>query len=565
MTPTRPARQPPPFEVVLVVFVLLFAVLVEQTAMTRRFNFDEFQVMYASRLLTEGRGMYGDATAGSYPVDTHFPLANILVSFVIAAFGKASLTILAARQMIVLLLFGTVFYTAKTAALLRDRTAALLAAALCLSCVVFVDTGIEIRHDVFNMFFNTMAAYWAVKHVREDRTVPLLLSALFVGLAVASTQKAAVWSAGIVLGTLYHRARSRRLKAFGGAVAAYAILPLSAVAASVAYLLATTGDTPASFWEWGVLSALGAMSGSVANATYPFLYSKAYMIGLFFPDNAPFYLAALCATGWACTRLFKGEEGGIGIPVVWAAAGLYFYLTSPRPFFQSFVPTVPALAVLTAVFLMRCRKAWTDALRWRGPVFEALLILLLLPYPAWRIVDNILHHPDKTRQMDTIAFCLQNLEPEDRVFSFTQQQIFFDSVLHMNDTSCGPTIFELEPACVRQEMIRQRCKIVIADRRTDKVVEAVREELFDHYISPNIGHVLVAGFALPPGEEVEREVWVAGDYYCPVPEIRIDGDPMDGSAVVLEQRRYRFRNPTDRVVFFTFMFDRERFPGNYRL
>ena len=69
-----------------------------------------------------------------------------------------------------------------------------------MSTIVFVDKGIEIRHDVFNMAFKTIGSYWGLKYLKENKRHFGWLSGLFLGLALASTQKAVVWNIGISVG-----------------------------------------------------------------------------------------------------------------------------------------------------------------------------------------------------------------------------------------------------------------------------------------------------------------------------------------------------------------------------
>ena len=50
------------------------------------------------------------------------------------------------------------------------------------------------------MTFNTVGAYWGLKYLKERKLHFIWLSGLFLGLALASTQKAAIWNLGIIFG-----------------------------------------------------------------------------------------------------------------------------------------------------------------------------------------------------------------------------------------------------------------------------------------------------------------------------------------------------------------------------
>ena len=165
----------------------------------------------------------------------------------------------------------------------------------------------------------------------------------------------------------------------------------------------------------------------------------------------------------------------------------------------------------------------------------------------------------KLEQMENISFCLANLKPDDKVLCFSQQQIFFDPVLGFYEDECGESIYELDAKCFERKMIRQKCKVVINDRRTRCLSRTIQEKLKNHFFLANVGNILVPGFLVAPKSIVEKEIWVPGPYYSPTREMTIDGKSIEDNVIDLEQKTYSFENPTPRSVVLLYIFDRESF------
>ena len=62
------------FEWILIGFICLLSISYVLISGKRSFNFDEFQVLYASAALLKGKALYADR------IGVHFPLVNILYS-----------------------------------------------------------------------------------------------------------------------------------------------------------------------------------------------------------------------------------------------------------------------------------------------------------------------------------------------------------------------------------------------------------------------------------------------------------------------------------------------------
>ena len=108
-------------------------------------------------------------------------------------------------------------------------------------------------------------------------------------------------------------------------------------------------------------------------------------------------------------------------------------------------------------------------------------------------------------------------------------------------------------------MVRKRCKVVINDHRTRFLKKEVKEKIRDHFIYTGIGDILTPGFLLKPKSSMEREVWVAGSYYCPIGGIKVSGERVREMLIDLGQGKYRFENPTSQLVMLVYIFNKEKF------
>ena len=175
---------------VLAANLAAFAWMSEQ----RYFDYDEFQVLYASNSMLHGKALYADQ------VGTHFPLTNFLIATVIEATGATASSVVVARRLVLVFSVFTLFMVYKTGTALGNREVGLVAAALTATCSVFFDKAMEIRHDVFSTGFLVGAIYLFVRFHASRKLLWLCLSGVCAGLALAATQKAIVSLTGIGLG-----------------------------------------------------------------------------------------------------------------------------------------------------------------------------------------------------------------------------------------------------------------------------------------------------------------------------------------------------------------------------
>jgi hypothetical protein len=536
----------------IVLSIAFLSVMIVRLSLIRFFNFDEFQVLYASAALVRGKALYSDQ------IGCHFPLVNILLSLLVKVLGLKTSTVVLIRYLMLLLLVATLLFVFKISGSIWGKNAGLLAVALTMTSLVFLDKGIEIRHDTFNMTFNTVGAYWGFRYLKVRKSRFIWLSSLFLGLALASTQKAAIWNLGIIFGLLLYTFREMGIQQTGKVLAIYAGSIMLPLLISYFYLFMTTSEHMSAVLDVSLIDAIGNLSPEKANAVYPFPYTKADIYKGLLYNNGCLYLLAIIGICSFFAARHKWENINLPI-VVWAGIGILFYLVISRPFHQSLLPTIPALGILVACFLTNLSKR-VRFLFWAKRLFlEALALVLLLVWPSYLIAQKSFATPSMKSQLENIAFCVEHLEPQDKVLCFSQQQVYFDPVLRLKGNKCGNTIYVFDSECFEREMIRKGCKVVINDHRTRCLPKEVKEKIREHFLYMGIGDILIPGFLVRPKSSIERQVWVAGSYYCPTLGIRVSGERIRERLIDLDQGTYRFENLTSQPVILVYIFNKEKF------
>lgn len=538
-------------DLIIVGFVIFMAYMYINISSIRSFNFDEFQVLfYAGASLARGKALYADQ------ISSHFPFFNIVISFLVRLSGFQSTTILMARYFILLTNLVALFFIYKIGELLWDKRAGLLAVSLVLCSIVFLRKGIEIRHDVFNMTFNIIGAYYSLLYLKEKRFPYILISGLFLGLALASTQKAVVWIAGIIVGIslyLLRRRSYKRLLKVG--LIYFAIIPVPLIA-SLFYLVIANHESLYQFLTHTVINVIVAYAPHTEEI-YPFPYNRYGLFKELIFQNHLLYALSIGSILATIILWFRTNTDRI-VVAVWALTGVLFYVTAKRPFFQTFLPSVPPLSILAAGLLSDMFKDLKDLNLNKRTGIGLTAVFLLFAWPLWLACGQIPEGSKMRRQIANISFCLENLKEDDRVLCFTQNQIFFDPVLKIGNEECGKRIYDYDATCFEKRMIGQQCKVIINDYRTRLLNKEVKKKIKENYLPIKTGDILIPGFKIPPEESLSKKIWIEGDYYSPTTSLEIDGKKITDKLVHLHQREYIFRNTSGRPVFLVYIFDKEK-------
>ena len=535
------------FEWTLIGFVILTSILYILISGKRDFNFDEFQVLYASAALLRGKALYADR------IGVHFPLVNILYSILIYLGGFKAVVMLAGRYFIFCINGITLCYVYRIGCFLWNGKTGIMAVILTLVTVTFMQKGIEIRHDVFNTMFNVVGAYYALRYLNREKYLYLLLSGLFCGLAVASTQKAMFWSVGIISGVIFHFLRIKSYKRILRAVLTYTVMILLPLIVCVIYLVLVNNESLVSFYKHSLMDIIIGFSPHTQTA-YSFPHSRYGLLKILFSQNPLFYAIGIGGIVWlGVFWIRKGSEKIVLIS--WTTIGLLFYLSVKRPFYQSFLPTIPPLAIVASCFLAWIGEKVKDAQSYKKWVGGMLCTFFLFIWPFY-FISKVAYGPvTMDRQIDNVDFCLDVLKEGEKVMCLTQNQIFFDPVLTIEEKDCGKNLFYWDDKCFEKKMIKEQCKIVIYDYRTSLLNERIQNTIKDNYVYTKIGEVLIPGFKIPPKKFIEKNIWIDGHYYSPNSSLIIEGKKFNGNFVRLEQKRYTIHNLSDKESVLIYVFN----------
>jgi hypothetical protein len=531
-------------------FIFYMAFAYVRISGNRYFSFDEFDILYAGASLFRGKTLYADQ------IEPHFPLFNLFIAHIVALFGFKTATILIARYLMLLTNVIGVLFVYKIGVIIWDKRTGLLAACLTLSSLIFLNRGIEIRHDVFNMTFNVIGAYYGLRYIKQKRYSSIILSGIFLGIALASTQKAVVWNVGIIVGLLLYYLRGKSYKMIWKINLCYLLTLLIALAMSLFYLAVRHNDNIYMFFDYAVVKQF-IFYAPYTQEVYPFPYNRFDLFKDLIFQNHLQYALAIGGGVAIITTWFRSNTERI-IVAVWALTGVLFYVTAKRPFSQTFLPSVPPLAILASGLLADTYKDFKGLLITKKIGIGITTIFLLFIWPLCLINSQLLKDPTMMRQMANVSFCLNNLKEDEKVLCFTQNQIFFDPVFKINWERGGKPIWEYGADWFEERMIGEQCKVIINDYRTRLLNKEVKEKIKLNYLAAETGDILVPGFVIGPRELCTRKVWIAGDYYSPTRSLEVDGEKMTNNLIHLAQKEYTFHNITDRYVTVVYIFDKAR-------
>lgn len=532
----------------------------------RYFDYDEFQVLYASNSMLQGKALYTDQ------VGTHFPLTNFLIAAAIEGAGATVSAVVTARRLVLAFSLLTLWMVYKTGAALRSREVGLIAAALTATCAVFFDKAMEIRHDVFSTGFLVAATYLFVRFHASRKILWLCLSGACAGLALAATQKAIVSITGIGLGIAVVSFSSRGRSESVRVVATFGGFLLVSLVLVFCVLIAAGNETPGSIIENAVLKQAGYLASGAANPELAFNESRLSMWSRLLTKNPLLYPLAIGALLVFLIRDF-GSYRAQHVVVFWGAVGLAFYLTMKRPFFQSLLPTLPALALSVALLLDES-KGFRLGKRAVGFAAYCLLLLALLGWPS-AVIAKLVQRTERAsrtpvqpftrslsnqNELASLRFCVDHARPGEKVICFTQQQIFFDPLLSYRKNECGQSVRSIDSDCLFEKIRQNQSRILIYDYRTRALPKKTQEALQGSFQRTGFGDIYVPGFVLEPAASVEKEVLISGTYKIGVEvaqfgtyragreSVAVDGRLLKEPEVVLDAGVHRFENRTSQRV-----------------
>lgn len=531
----------------LVTTIIIMTIIYGWYGNNRAFNFDEFQVMYEGASILKGKRLYTDK------IGNHFPLVSIIISQFIKIIGVKTNTILLARYFILFLNVITLIYIYKILKIISAKIVGLFACLLILLSPIFLDKGIEIRHDIFNTLFNIIGGYYAILYIKREKFRYLILSSLFCGFALACTQKAIIWSFGIIIGLFLIKIKNENTLRTLKYIMGYIVIMITPILLSVLYLIVFNRENITVFVNNAIINA-GIAYLTFTKELYPFPYPKKKILLDLFLQNPGFYVFYIISLIFFIYKFFYKNKKENLIIVLWSLTGLVFYLIIKRPFKQTFLPTIPVISIIISSFIYDLRtKYWKADNKYYKLIYVTIIILITL-WPFFILYNRIKQLEPMKNQIDNLNYCISNLKPQDKVFSLELNQIFFEPVLSINNQDCG-RIFQLwNSECFKKKMIEAQCKVIIYGYRETLLNKEIKNMIFNHYIYTKTGFILIPGFRLKPNKRTIQDIWIKGYYYTPTKSILINGKPIDNNIVFFNIGNYEIENKSNRIVTFVFLF-----------
>jgi hypothetical protein len=507
-----------------------------------------------------GKAIYKDQ------IGAHFPFIELFFASITKLFGFKTTVLIIARIIIYLILISTIFFIYSIGKIIRNTETGILAVALSIASLTFVDKGIEIRHDVFNMFFNTAGVFFILKYCKENRPGFLVIAGLLNGLALASTQKSIMWIIGIYIGVSLFLMTKKGLIEWLKFSAVYAACLFIPLASCVSFEIYKFHDSFNALISRTIFNLTGYLNPAVKDQ-YPFLYSKWTIWKYLLISNGLLYVSSIVAAFYYLCMKRKELKHELVI-FSWFFTGLLFYLFMRRPFLQSFLPTIPIFGLISAIYLTDLSNRFKPYISNKKHLIYPLVVLLFLAWPSFSVVRQAYYthqslqctapisskFRNNKKQFENVSFCLHHLQKHDKVLCFTQQQVFFDPLLDFENNKCAATIHEIDEDCIITLMKKEQCKVIIFDERTRILKNEIQKILLSHYLFTGSGEVFVPGLTVQPKQKTDFEIWISGNYSLSSAEVNIDGNYLTTKRIYLEKGNHTFNNLSEKkiVIFYAF-------------
>ena len=494
--------------------------------------------------------------------DAHTPLLNFLSTFVIFLTGKTSNVLLYMRVIVFGIICLTLLYIFKISYYLKSKEVGLFAVLLCITSFPFVGKAFEIRHDVLNIFFNTVSVWNLILYFDSKKDKYFIFSALLSGLALATTQKAVIGILGIVCVLFYFLYKNHSFKQVFKSILTYIFFLALPSLLSFSLILLFTKDTLADILKATVIQHLHFVD-STKSPVLPFYFTKIDMLKPLIYNNGYFYILCLVSVFYYTKKKFKDNEKYLLI-TSWVLFSLLFYLWVKRPFYQSFITLIPGVSILVSCFIADMTKNVSLKINEKKISVIFIISFLLTVNPSYHLNIKFSHYlwthrkkiPEykeknfnNKKQLINAEFCARNLKRGEKVLCWTDQQLFYEPVLNFwVPTDCGENIKEIDPKLLKEKLKKLQCTVAIFDWRTKLLSKSVKSEIEKYYVYSGVGDIYIPGFIIPPKTKVKKNILISGHYFFPKDFFIKTG------TVFLEPKEYEFENKTDTLAVVSYAF-----------
>ena len=389
------------YSLILFFLVILLSLIILLNSRYRYLNLDEFEHVHAAWYVENNQIPYLDF------FENHNPLLWYLSTPFLLILGDSTQTVMALRLLMFVFVLGIGFFTYRVAVQVsRSKEAAQIAVLLMFSLLLFVESAIEIRPDVPQVFFGLVSFYFLIRYFESSQDREMIFSGLAAAAAFLFTQKMLFLIFGLGLVFIY--------KLFRRQISFRPIL---------IFLLGFS--FPVALFAVGLIVS-GALKdylilGWLFNLKFITSFSPWEVLKPFFLSNILFWLIMPVSVIFILRE--KRTNPGIKI-VALLGAGLFLLVFRVRhPFPQYFLPSLPFFAIAGGYFLSEgFNRFKLDNLT------RVIILVLLLAEPAVFLVQK--SQDQNTAQLALINYVLRNTNEADYVYDGSLEFNLFRRDLH---------------------------------------------------------------------------------------------------------------------------------------
>lgn len=179
---------------ILSILIILLSLVILRTAQNRYFNPDEFEHVHSAWYVENNQIPYLDY------FENHNPLLWYLIAPVLLLLGNSTQVLIVLRLLMFIFVLGIGFFTYRIAAeVSRSKETARIAVLLMFSLLLFVESAIEIRPDVPEVFFGLVSFHYLIRYFQNRQGREMVFSGLSAAIAFLFTQKFLLLFLGLIL------------------------------------------------------------------------------------------------------------------------------------------------------------------------------------------------------------------------------------------------------------------------------------------------------------------------------------------------------------------------------
>jgi len=248
-------------------------------SLNRVFDNDEFEAIHSAWKIAQGQTIFVDF------FQHHHPFLYYLLVPIIKLFGATITTLLAARLLMLSMVFAMGMVTYFLARTIFNKQAALISLFVLYAYHIFVIKAIEIRPDVPMVLFGMIALLFLFTYLKQRSFWQLIISALSLGVSFLFLQKAIFFMFFVGIALLIDVIRKQTSIAH---LLQYGVLTIVPILAYLAYLLFTNTFREYFIFNWILNMRYGGYDPPTPAILYSF--SKTPLTYLLYAIALMFYL-----------------------------------------------------------------------------------------------------------------------------------------------------------------------------------------------------------------------------------------------------------------------------------